>query len=147
MKPLAVEGGGSNVWYTQGSKNSLLAVRQIKSYTGSTFTLDHLGTLVIRIRVERIVADSTNMASGEGQLIVVDTASNRSIYPAEPLLTPHELAVEVSRPEPYRTGSYVQGTYFIAKTESSYSLTLVMLIFFIFQKQIVDGISTSGLKG
>jgi ABC-type glycerol-3-phosphate transport system permease component len=27
------------------------------------------------------------------------------------------------------------------------SLTPVMLIFFIFQKQIVDGISTSGLKG
>ncbi|AIQ17857.1 histidine kinase [Paenibacillus sp. FSL H7-0357] len=120
LKQLAVEGGGSNVWYTQGSKNSLLAVRQIKSYTGSTFTLDHLGTLVIRIRVERIVADSTNMASGEGQLIVVDTASNRSIYPAEPLLTPRELAVEVGRPEPYRTGSYAQGTYFIAKTESSY---------------------------
>ncbi|WP_438494111.1 histidine kinase [Paenibacillus sp. IHBB 3054] len=120
LKPLAVEGGGSNVWYTQGSKNSLLAVRQIKSYTGSTFTLDHLGTLVIRIRVERIVADSTNMASGDGQLIVVDTASNRSIYPAEPLLTPRELAVEVGRPEPYRTDSYDQGTYFIAKTESSY---------------------------
>ncbi|KWX73978.1 sensor histidine kinase [Paenibacillus jilunlii] len=120
LKPLAVAGAGSNIWYTQGSKNSLLAVRQIKSYTGSTFTLDNLGTLVIRIRVERIIADSTIIAGDGGQLIVVDKGTGRSVYPGEPLLLPGELAREVQRPEAYRTVGYSKGTYFVTKTNSSY---------------------------
>ncbi|MBW4083997.1 sensor histidine kinase [Paenibacillus sp. S150] len=120
LKPLAAQGSGSNVWFTQGSKNSLLAVRQIKSYTGSTFTLDNLGTLVIRIRVERIIADSTSIAEDGGQLIVVDKSTGRSIYPGEPLLLPEELAEEAQRPEAYRTVGYSKGTYFVAKTNSSY---------------------------
>ncbi|QQZ60146.1 sensor histidine kinase [Paenibacillus sonchi] len=120
LKPLAIAGAGSNIWYTQGSKNSLLAVRQIKSYTGSTFTLDNLGTLVIRIRVERIIDDSTSIAGDGGQLIVVDKGTGRSVYPGEPLLLPGELAGEVQRPEAYRTVGYSKGTYFVAKTNSSY---------------------------
>jgi two-component system sensor histidine kinase YesM len=120
LKMLAMEGEGSNVWYTQGSKNSLLAVRQIKSYSGSTFTLDHLGTLVIRIRVERIIGDSTSMASDGGQMIIVDTGTGKSIYPEEPMLQPQELAEEIARKDSYRTASYNKGTYFVAKTASSY---------------------------
>ncbi|KWX88112.1 histidine kinase, partial [Paenibacillus riograndensis] len=68
LKPLAIAVAGSNIWYTQGSKNSLLAVRQIKSYTGSTFTLDNLGTIVIRIRVERIIDESSRIA-GDGETL------------------------------------------------------------------------------
>ncbi|KAI7252465.1 hypothetical protein KC345_g11481, partial [Hortaea werneckii] len=120
LKMLAMEGKGSNVWYAQGNKNSLLAVRQIKSYTGSTFTLDHLGTLVIRIRVDRIIADSTSMASDGGQMIVVDASTGKSIYPEEPMLQPQELAGEIARKESYRTARYDKGTYFVAKTASSY---------------------------
>ncbi|WP_019911426.1 sensor histidine kinase [Paenibacillus sp. HW567] len=120
LKPLAAAGAGSNVWYTQGSKNSLLAVRQIKSYTGSTFTLDNLGTLVIRIRIDRIIADSTSMAEDGGQFIVIDKAASRTVYPGKPLLLPQELAEEVQRPESYRTASYSKGTYFVVKTGSSY---------------------------
>ncbi|KWX77177.1 histidine kinase [Paenibacillus riograndensis] len=120
LKPLAIAGAGSNIWYSQGSKNSLFAVRQIKSYTGSTFTLDNLGTLVIRIRVERIIDDSTSIAGDGGQLIVVDKGTGRSVYPGEPLLLPGELAGEVQRPEAYRTVGYSKGTYFVAKTNSSY---------------------------
>jgi len=119
LKPMAMKAGGSNVW-VQGSKNSLLAVRQIKSYTGSTFTLDNLGTLVIRIRVERIIADNTNDTFNGGQLIVADAATGRAIYPAEPILLPQELASEVQRKDAYRTADYGAGTYFIAKTNSSY---------------------------
>ncbi|WP_379153180.1 histidine kinase [Paenibacillus sp. sgz5001063] len=120
LKPLAIEGAGSNVWYTQGSKNSLLAIRQIKSYTGSTFTLDHLGTLVIRIRVERIIADSTSTAEDGSQVIVMDKGTGESIYPVNPFLLPQELTEEVRRQESYRTVSYSKGTYFVAKTNSSY---------------------------
>ncbi len=120
LKPLAIAGAGSNIWFTQGSKNSLLAVRQIKSYTGSTFTLDNLGTLVIRIRVERIIADSTSFAEDGGQLNVVDKGTGRSVYPGEPLLLPRELVREVQRPEAYRTVRYSTGTYFVTKTNSSY---------------------------
>lgn len=120
LKPLAMEAGGSNVWYNQGTKNSLLAVRQIKSYTGSTFTLDNLGTLVIRIRIDRIIADNTESTTSKGQLIVADTLTGSAIYPEKSILMPQELAREIERPEAYRTASYDSGTYFLAKTKSSY---------------------------
>jgi two-component system, sensor histidine kinase YesM len=120
LKTLAINAGGSNAWLTQGSKNSLLAVRQLKSYTGSTFTLENLGTLVIRIRFDRIIKDSTSLNTGEGQLIVADAASGLAIYPAEPILKTQELSEEVGRPEAYRTAKYQGGTYFVAKTNSSY---------------------------
>lgn len=120
LKPLAMEAGGSNVWYNQGTKNSLLAVRQIKSYTGSTFTLDNLGTLVIRIRIDRIIADNTESTTSKGQLIVADALTGLAIYPEKSILMPQELAREIERPEAYRTASYDSGTYFLAKTKSSY---------------------------
>nr|WP_229521492.1 sensor histidine kinase [Paenibacillus monticola] len=120
LKPLAMEAGGSNVWYNQGTKNSLLAVRQIKSYTGSTFTLDNLGTLVIRIRIDRIIADNTDSTTSKGQLIVADAQTGLAIYPENSILMPQELAREIGRPEVYRTASYDSGTYFVAKTKSSY---------------------------
>ncbi|OMD06028.1 sensor histidine kinase [Paenibacillus odorifer] len=117
LKPLAAEASGSIVWYPQGNRNSLLAVRQIKSYTGSTFTLDDLGTLVIRIRIDLIIADST---SDTDQLIAVDATTGQAIYPEVPILLPEELKEETERPELYRTAKYQEGTYFITKTKSSY---------------------------
>jgi two-component system sensor histidine kinase YesM len=117
LKPLAAEASGSIVWYPQGNRNSLLAVRQIKSYTGSTFTLDDLGTLVIRIRIDLIIADST---SDTDQLIAVDATTGQAIYPEAPILLPEELKEETERPELYRTAKYQEGTYFITKTKSSY---------------------------
>ncbi|OMD93261.1 two-component sensor histidine kinase [Paenibacillus odorifer] len=117
LKPLAAEASGSIVWYPQGNRNSLLAVRQIKSYTGSTFTLDDLGTLVIRIRIDLIIADST---SDTDQLIAVDATTGQAIYPEAPILLPDELKEETERPELYRTAKYQEGTYFITKTKSSY---------------------------
>ncbi|OME06668.1 two-component sensor histidine kinase [Paenibacillus odorifer] len=117
LKPLAAEASGSIVWYPQGNRNSLLAVRQIKSYTGSTFTLDDLGTLVIRIRIDLIIADST---SDTDQLIAVDATTGQAIYPETPILLPEELKEETERPELYRTAKYQEGTYFITKTKSSY---------------------------
>ncbi|MEK4350257.1 sensor histidine kinase [Paenibacillus sp. FSL R5-0744] len=120
LKPLAKEASGSIVWYPQGNKNSLLAVRQIKSYTGSTFTLDDLGTLVIRIRIDRIIADSTSNTSDGDQLIVADATSGLAVYPQTPMLLPNELKAETERSELYRTAKYEEGTYFITKTKSSY---------------------------
>lgn len=120
LKPLAMEASGSTVWYTHGNKNSLLAVRQIKSYTGSTFTLDNLGTLVIRVRIDRVIADSTNNTSAGDQLIVVDTTSGLAVYPEAPILLPEELKKELSDSNAYHTAKYKEGTYFITKTKSSY---------------------------
>lgn len=120
LKPLAMEGEGSTVWYTHGDKNSLLAVRQIKSYTGSTFTLDNLGTLVIRVRIDRVIADSTSNPSDGDQIIVVDSSTGQAIYPETPILIPKELQDEMGNSDPYRTAKYKSGTYFIAKTKSSY---------------------------
>lgn len=120
LKLLALKGDGSNVWYKHNNKNSLLAVRQIRSYTGSTFTLNNLGTLVIRVRIDRIIADSTSDKSDGNQIIVVDETSAQTIYPENSVLLPEELQKEMLNSDPYRTAKYQGGTYFIAKTESSY---------------------------
>ncbi|MEF2966045.1 sensor histidine kinase [Paenibacillus sp. M1] len=120
--PLAMAASGSNVWYTQGGKSSLLAVRQIKSYTGSTFTLDNLGTLAVRIRMDRIVEDNTSFDSDDGQLIITDGQTGKAVYPTLPILSDSELAAEIARSEPYRTATYESGVYFVTKTQSSYNV-------------------------
>ena len=49
---------GSNAWYTSGDQQArLISVRQVKSFTGGAFTLEKLGTLIIRVRLDRIVQD------------------------------------------------------------------------------------------
>lgn len=120
LKIRARDAGGSNAWYTRGDGNSLLAVRQIKSYTGSTFTLDHLGTLVISIRIDRIIRDSSTLPDNGGQLIVADAESGRAVYPEKPILGENELREELALGEAYRTATFSEGTYFVAKTASSY---------------------------
>lgn len=120
--PLAAAAKGGNIWYThtQDGKTSVLAVRQINSYTGSTFTLENLGMLVVQIRIDRIIQDIAGGQSGSGQMIVLDHETGQVIYPEKPMLLPEELESEAARSTEYRTARYENGTYFIAKTPSSY---------------------------
>ncbi|MFB5269616.1 sensor histidine kinase [Paenibacillus enshidis] len=114
---LAEGKNGSNAWYA-GVHSSLLAVRQIKSFSDSSFSLEGLGTLVIRIRMDRIVNDRVH-DEDTGQLIITD--GTQIIYPEKPLLHPAELRTELGREQPYGIGTYAGGTYFTAQARSSYT--------------------------
>ncbi|WP_438349177.1 cache domain-containing sensor histidine kinase [Paenibacillus sp. FA6] len=116
---LAEEYDGSNAWMMGGRGFSLLGVREIKSFTNATFTLENLGTLVFRVRIDRIVDDQVQDAGNEGQLIITD--GKDILYPEEPLLTESEIMVEMNNDKPYSIESYEHGRYFTAKFRSSYT--------------------------
>ncbi|WP_237087895.1 sensor histidine kinase [Paenibacillus crassostreae] len=116
---LAEEYDGSNAWMLGGRGFSLLSVREIKSFTNATFTLENLGTLVFRVRIDRIVDDQVQDAGNEGQLIITD--GKDILYPQEPLLTESEMLIEMNNDKLYSIDSYEHGRYFAAKFRSSYT--------------------------
>lgn len=99
-----------------GKRILLLGVRQIKLFTDATFTLENLGTLVFRVRIDRIVDDQVQDAGNGGQLIITD--GQDILYPEEPLLTGTEILNEMNHDKPYSIDSYEQGS--ILQDESSY---------------------------
>jgi two-component system sensor histidine kinase YesM len=116
---LADEYDGSNAWMMGGRGFSLLGVREIKSFTNATFTLESLGTLVFRVRIDRIVDDQMQDAGNESQLIITD--GKDILYPEQPLLTESEILDEINNDKPYSIESYEHGRYFAAKFRSSYT--------------------------
>lgn len=114
---LAQRMNGSNAWYAAGS-SSLLATRQIKSFKDSTFTLKRLGTLVVRIRIDRIVNDRVQ-DEDSGQLMITD--GHQIIYPETALLSNAEIQSELRFQQPYRIDSYEQGSFFTAQVSSEYT--------------------------
>lgn len=118
LSELADEHDGSNAWYAAGH-SSLLAARQFKSFTDSNFTLNGLGTLAIRVRIDRIVADRVQTSGRDGQLMITD--GRRMIYPETPLLSESDIQAELGRKQPYGIATYSGGTFFAAQIKSSYT--------------------------
>jgi two-component system sensor histidine kinase YesM len=118
LSGLAADRDGSNAWYAAGH-SSLLAARQFKSFTDSNFTLNGLGTLAIRVRIDRIVADRVQASDRDGQLIITD--GRQIIYPEKTLLSDNDIQTELGRKQPYGIASYTGGTFFAAQTKSSYT--------------------------
>ena len=111
---------GSNVWQASGDQQArLLSVRQVKSFTGGAFTLEKLGTLIIRVRLDRIVQDQMQEPAEDSQLLIID--GTEVIYPTESNVSKSEIAAELKRTEPYWIASLDQGKYFVARAYSSYT--------------------------
>ncbi|MDP9702621.1 two-component system sensor histidine kinase YesM [Paenibacillus intestini] len=111
---------GSNVWLASGDQQArLLSVRQVKSFTGGAFTLEKLGTLIIRVRLDRIVQDQMQEPAEDSQLLIVD--GTEVIYPTESTVSKSEIASELKRTQPYGIATLEQGKYFVARTHSSYT--------------------------
>lgn len=117
---LGQQHAGSNSWYTGGDRQArLLSVRQIRSFTEGAFTLEKLGTLVIRIRVDRIVEDQMQ-EPGEGSRLVISDGTE-VLYPSDSPADQREILSEMNRTEPYGIAHFAQGRYFVARTFSSYT--------------------------
>ncbi|MDP4098303.1 sensor histidine kinase [Paenibacillus sp. P96] len=114
---LAEGKSGSIAWYA-GGQSSLLASRQLKSFSDASFSLKGLGTLVVRVRIDRIVNDRVR-DEDSGQLMITD--GTQFIYPERPMLNPAELRSELDRKQPYGIATYAGGTYFTAQARSSYT--------------------------
>lgn len=65
---LADEADGRMNWmFPDSNDQALIAVREIRSYQNTNFDLESLGTLIIRVNIDRIVRQS---ASGIGDLVI-----------------------------------------------------------------------------
>ncbi|MFJ2046856.1 sensor histidine kinase [Paenibacillus taichungensis] len=111
---------GSNAWYTGGDQQArLLSVRQVKSFTGGAFTLEKLGTLVIRVRLDRIVQDQMQHPAEDSQLLITD--GREVIYPTESTVSKSEIESELKRTQPYGIAMFEQGRNFVARANSPYT--------------------------
>ncbi|KQY84340.1 histidine kinase [Paenibacillus sp. Root52] len=117
---LGEQHSGANAWYTGGDRQArLLSVRQVKSFIGGAFTLDKLGTLVIRVRLDRIVQDQMQHPAEDSQLLITD--GREVIYPTEPSVSESEIESELKRIQPYGIAMFEQGRNFVARAHSSYT--------------------------
>ncbi|WP_084662793.1 sensor histidine kinase [Paenibacillus fonticola] len=113
---IAESANGSNIWYV-GSDRSLYAVRQIRSYSGTTFPMDNLGTLIVRFRKDRIMEDFVQSSGDDNHLIITD--GSKIIYPDQPLILEGDLAAELRRPESYGLTMVGGNRYFFTRVRSS----------------------------
>lgn len=117
---LGQQNSGSNAWYTGGDQQArLLSVRQVKSFTGGAFTLEKLGTLVIRVRLDRIVQDQMQHPAEDSQLLITD--GREVIYPTESTVSKSEIESELKRTQPYGIAMFEQGRNFVARANSPYT--------------------------
>ncbi|GAB6926108.1 two-component system sensor histidine kinase YesM [Paenibacillus sp. JCM 10914] len=111
---LAGEADGEARWlYPDQQDSALVLTREIRSYTGTLFDLQYLGTIIIRINMDKIVRKS---AAVEGDLIV--TAGSDVIYPETPHFEPALIQSSLSSGNGYLTRELNGQTYFIAHNRS-----------------------------
>lgn len=114
MEELAKEGKGESRWvFPDGRDTALISVREIRSYRSENFDLQHLGTLIIRINIDRVIQET---ASQTGDLIVV--SGDRSIYPEQPAVNPAEIQGSMRSGNGYFTQTFHSQTYFISHFRS-----------------------------
>ncbi|MDO3412204.1 sensor histidine kinase [Saccharibacillus sp. CPCC 101409] len=119
--PDAEQAEGANRWVAHAFADStVLSVREVRSYNGTTFTLESIGTLVIRVRLDRIAADASGGIAGVdgGSLIIADEAG--AIYPVPPPLRDEDIRSALAQPEPYEIQDYGGTRYFTAGSRSAY---------------------------
>lgn len=111
---LAGDADGEERWiYPDETDSALLLSREIRSYSGTLFDLNYLGTIIIRINMDKIVRKS---AGGESDLIV--TSGTDVIYPATPHFDPVVIQSSLSSGNGYLTREIDGHTYFIAHNRS-----------------------------
>ncbi len=114
---LAGQHNGSNAWYA-GDQGELIAVRQFKQFSGSTFTLRELGTIMIRVRLDRIVQEQVESSSGS-QLIISD--GQHLLYPERLTLSQEQIEEGLNGSKPYGVITGQPESYFSARIQSPYT--------------------------
>ncbi|MFC0211996.1 sensor histidine kinase [Paenibacillus chartarius] len=110
----ASEASGEHRWmYPDNRDPALIALRQIRSFQNTNFDLEDLGTLVIRINIDKLVGD---IAPEEGSLMLVSGSS--VIFPKSPLADPERLPASVHAGNGYTIVELDEETLFISHIRS-----------------------------
>ncbi|GIO33355.1 MULTISPECIES: cache domain-containing sensor histidine kinase [Paenibacillus] len=112
---IAAEANGEARWtYPDASDPALILSRDVRSYSGTLFDLKEIGTVFLRINMDRIVHE---MAGEEGDLVM--TAGTDPIYPSEPHFDPAAVQDSLLSGSGYFTQEIENQTYFIAYNRSA----------------------------
>lgn len=112
---LAGEADGAEAWIHPDDKDSALVLaRKIRSYSGTLFDLNYLGTLVIRVNIEKIIRRS---APEEGDLIMI--SGSDVIFPANPHANLSEILPSITTGNGYFTKEIEGQTYFVSHNRSA----------------------------
>ncbi|MFC4597578.1 cache domain-containing sensor histidine kinase [Cohnella hongkongensis] len=109
------EAEGDMRWFfPEAADPALISARDIRSFSNTNFDLEFLGTLLIRINVNKIVQQ---FSAGGGDLILF--AGDEIIYPREPLFSPQEVLGSLRSSKGYFTQEIGGHTYFISYSRSA----------------------------
>lgn len=115
IQNVAADGMGENRWmYPDNMDSALILTREIRSFHKTNFDLDYLGTLVLRINIEKIVKD---IANEEGDVMIL--ANDGSvIFPSAPTFDLNGIAKPLNAGKGYEIQKINGEEYFIAQIES-----------------------------
>ncbi|WP_284638954.1 cache domain-containing sensor histidine kinase [Paenibacillus silviterrae] len=117
MMEIASNAQGENRWiYPDKQDPALISARSIRSFHKSNFDLDYLGTLLIRINVDKIVRD---LASEDGDLMLV--SGSNVIFPRTPAFDAAQLAGTMASGKRYMIDQIDGEQYFIAQIRSPHT--------------------------
>lgn len=112
---LAGEGKGAERWtYPDAFDPALILSREIRSYSGTQFDLQHIGTIFMRVDMDRIAKE---YVADEGDLIIA--SGEDIIYPSELHFDPAGIRNSISSENGYFTKEIEGKTYFIAFNRSA----------------------------
>ncbi|MFC5448871.1 cache domain-containing sensor histidine kinase [Paenibacillus aestuarii] len=111
----ASEASGENRWiYPDGKDSALIVTREIRSFHRTNFDLDDLGTLVIRINIDKIVRD---LAPEEGDMMIY--SGQNVIFPRKPAFAPDQIVSSSSaNTKGYEIKHIAGEEYFISQIQS-----------------------------
>ncbi|HZG13847.1 MAG TPA: sensor histidine kinase [Candidatus Bathyarchaeia archaeon] len=119
MLRVAREAKGSSEWiFPDKSDMSLIALREIRYYKNLSF--DHVGTLIIRINLNKIVGQVSKGSQDQGGDIMMRSGT-RIIYPIRSEQTTEQIPIPSDQSEGYRIETRNGETYFVAYLHSTYA--------------------------
>jgi two-component system sensor histidine kinase YesM len=111
-----IQASGSTQWiYNENSKNTLMAVREIRSYVNLEF--EHLGTLVVFVDIDKIASDlSYGLNAGQQGFMIL--SEEGTLFPAEPFLDLHTEPLTFVGKKGYQIEEINNQTYFVTHVHS-----------------------------
>jgi len=110
------DASGSTRWmYHNQTQNTLMAVREIRSYTNLEF--EHLGTLVVFVDIDRIARElSYGMGDGQNEFLILNEEG--TLFPAEPLVDIYANQLDFAAKQGYRIEEFGGQSYFVTHIHS-----------------------------
>jgi two-component system sensor histidine kinase YesM len=117
----AEQAAGQIAWiYPDDQDPALIAIREVRAFTNSEFSLEHLGTLIIRVKLDDIISEFTKGADHQtGNLIIA--ADNKVVFPRDPGFTEEQLLHVLNNPDKYSIEHIGIESFFTTRVRSDYT--------------------------